>query len=176
MVGLVGKPSHGSTFHREHRSCREQPTLRQSIRLDYGVITLRFLVYGCFSNRRHSSAILSSPRRPSSTILIFSSAPYCLRVARRMSFTTAPADGFECFAFIFVPYSHYDEPKTLTYFMRPACLLNADGGHFIIVVYSGFYGWVPRFDPLVEPFDRRRRLGSAPLAAASVRGVYTRRS
>ena len=28
------------------------------------------------------------PRRPSSTILIFSSAEYCFRVARRMSFTT----------------------------------------------------------------------------------------
>jgi hypothetical protein len=31
--------------------------------------------------------------------------------------------------FIFVPYSHYDEPKTLSYFMQPVCLLNADGGH-----------------------------------------------
>ena len=31
---------------------------------------------------------LSSPFRPSSTILIFSSAEYCLRVARRMSLTT----------------------------------------------------------------------------------------
>jgi hypothetical protein len=30
--------------------------------------------------------------------------------------------------FIFVPYSHYDEPKTLSYFMQPVCLLNADGG------------------------------------------------
>jgi hypothetical protein len=32
--------------------------------------------------------------------------------------------------FIFVPYSHYDEPKTLSYFMQPVCLLNADGGQF----------------------------------------------
>jgi hypothetical protein len=46
-----------------------------------------------------------------------------------MCFTTAPADGFECFSFIFVPYSHYAEPKTLAYFMRPICLLNAEGGH-----------------------------------------------
>jgi hypothetical protein len=46
-----------------------------------------------------------------------------------MSFTTACAEGFECFVFIFVPYSHYDEPKTLSYFTRPVCLLNADGGH-----------------------------------------------
>ena len=39
-------------------------------------------------SRRHSSAMLSLPRRPSSTIRIFSSAEYCLRVARRMSLTT----------------------------------------------------------------------------------------
>jgi hypothetical protein len=32
--------------------------------------------------------------------------------------------------FIFVPYSHYDEPKTLSYFTRPVCLLNADGGQW----------------------------------------------
>jgi hypothetical protein len=44
-----------------------------------------------------------------------------------MSLTTRSADTFECFAFICVPYSHYDEPKTLSYFMRPICLLNADG-------------------------------------------------
>ena len=42
-------------------------------------------------------------------------------------FTTAPADSFECYAFIFVPYSHNDEHKTLTYFMGLICLLNADG-------------------------------------------------
>jgi hypothetical protein len=31
--------------------------------------------------------------------------------------------------FIFAPYSHYDEPKTLSYFTKPICLLNADRGH-----------------------------------------------
>jgi hypothetical protein len=36
----------------------------------------------------------SSPRNPSSTIRIFSSAPYCLRVARRMSLTTCSAGAF----------------------------------------------------------------------------------
>ncbi len=36
-------------------------------------------------SRRHSSAMLSSPRKPSSTMRIFSSAPYCLRVLRLMS-------------------------------------------------------------------------------------------
>ncbi len=39
-------------------------------------------------SRRHNSAMLSSPFRPSNTILIFSPAEYCLRVARRMSLTT----------------------------------------------------------------------------------------
>ena len=35
-----------------------------------------------------------SPRSPSSTMRIFSSAEYCLRVARRMSFTIRSDDGF----------------------------------------------------------------------------------
>src|SRR5471032_1729788 len=49
--------------------------------------------------------MLSSPRRPSRTIRIFSSAEYCLRVARRMSLTTFSAVSFaklEC-CLIFVP-------------------------------------------------------------------------
>jgi hypothetical protein len=35
--------------------------------------------------RRHNAANDSSPRNPSSTMRIFSSAPYCFRVTRRMS-------------------------------------------------------------------------------------------
>src|SRR3954452_24218162 len=52
---------------------------------------------------RHSSAKLSSPRRPSSTMQIFSSAENCRRVARRRSFTTASAGCFTGpdFCFIF---------------------------------------------------------------------------
>ena len=45
-------------------------------------------------SRRHSSAMLSSPRRPSSTMRIFSSAEYCFRVARRISLTTFSAGAF----------------------------------------------------------------------------------
>ena len=73
--------------------------------------------------------MLSSPRRPPSTILIFSSALYCLRVALRISLTTRSAGALEFarFDFIFVPYSHYDEPKTLSYFMQLICLTNDDG-------------------------------------------------
>src|SRR5688572_11253449 len=40
-------------------------------------------------SRRHSSAIFSSPRNPSSTIRTFSSAEYFLRVRRRISRTVA---------------------------------------------------------------------------------------
>ena len=45
-------------------------------------------------SRRHSAAMLSSPRRPSSTMRIFSSAEWCLRVARRISLITCSAAGF----------------------------------------------------------------------------------
>lgn len=43
-------------------------------------------------SRRHTSAMLSSLRSPSSTILILSSAEKCRRVHRRMSFTMVSAD------------------------------------------------------------------------------------
>src|ERR1700722_7379831 len=39
--------------------------------------------------------MLSSPRRPSNTMLIFLSAEYCLRVARRMSRTTFSAGSLD---------------------------------------------------------------------------------
>src|SRR3546814_12917676 len=44
---------------------------------------------------RHSSAMLSSPRRPSSTMRILSSAEKCRRVCRRISFTTCSAGAFD---------------------------------------------------------------------------------
>lgn len=45
-------------------------------------------------SRRQSSAMLSSPRRPSGTMRIFSSSENCRRVTRRMSFTTFFAGSF----------------------------------------------------------------------------------
>ena len=45
-------------------------------------------------SRRHSEAMLSSPRRPSITIRIFSSAEKHRRVFRRMSRTAYSADAF----------------------------------------------------------------------------------
>jgi hypothetical protein len=54
-------------------------------------------------------------------------------LGRKSGFCSANKRALEsfCFAFIFVPYSHCDETKTLTYFMQPVCLLNADGGQWL---------------------------------------------
>ena len=66
---------------------------------------------------RHSSAMLSSPHRPSSTIRILSSAKKCRQVCRRTSFTTRSAEGFagdfalEGLGFIVVPSSLRRSPN-----------------------------------------------------------------
>ena len=51
------------------------------------------------------------------TIQIFSSAVYCLRVLRRISRTVLSAGSFLLidFCLIFVPFGHYDEPEILRY-------------------------------------------------------------
>src|SRR3954467_1815207 len=81
-------------------------------------------------SRRHNAAIDSSPRRPSSTMRIFSSAPYCLRVARRMSFATCTAEAFcvPAFCLIFAPLKGYDEPEILPSQLSRFCLISADTG------------------------------------------------
>src|ERR1700688_4928644 len=65
-------------------------------------------------SRRHSSAMLSSPRSPSSTTRIFSSAEKCRRVARRMSLIASSAGCFSGpdFCLIFAPCG-YDDPEIL---------------------------------------------------------------
>jgi hypothetical protein len=65
-------------------------------------------------SRRQSSAMLSSPRSPSSTLRIFSSAEKCRRVARRMSLTASSAGCFSGpdFCLIFAPCG-YDDPEIL---------------------------------------------------------------
>src|ERR1700683_3358395 len=76
--------------------------------------------------------MLSSPRRPSNTMRIFSSAEYCLRVARRMSWTTFSAGSLDdrvC-CLIFAPCERYDEPETLPSSICQFCLTSADGGQF----------------------------------------------
>src|SRR5919202_6605658 len=88
-------------------------------------------------SRRQRAAMLSSPRSPSSTTRILSSAECCLRVARRMSRTTRSAGGLatvgsrvagaEDFGLIFTPCG-YDEPEILRSSMTQFCLIGADAG------------------------------------------------
>src|SRR5262245_54083133 len=75
--------------------------------------------------------MLSSPRRPATTIRIFSSAEYCLRVRRRMARTVASAPSFKPFNFwlIFVPFGRCDEPEILRYANPSICSVGADVRH-----------------------------------------------
>ena len=82
-------------------------------------------------SRRHKAAMLSSPRRPDTTIRIFSSAVYCLRVLRRISRTVLSAGSFLLidFCLIFVPFGHYDEPEILRYAITSIRPKGADVRH-----------------------------------------------
>src|ERR1700693_3428775 len=82
-------------------------------------------------SRRHSSEMFSSPRSPSSTMRIFSSAEYCRRVRRRMSFSTCSAGALPGpdFCFIFAPCG-YDEPEILPSGSPSICLIGADGEQY----------------------------------------------
>src|SRR3954454_19597398 len=93
-------------------------------------------------SRRHNAAIDSSPRRPSSTMRIFSSAPYCLRVARRMSFATCSAEAFcvRAFCLIFAPLKGYDEPEILPSQLSRFCLIGADAGHYELEYFARRHG------------------------------------
>ena len=75
--------------------------------------------------------MLSSPRRPDTTIRIFSSAVYCLRVLRRISRTVLSAGSFLFinFCLVFVPFGHYDEPGILRYAITSICPKGADVRH-----------------------------------------------
>ena len=85
-------------------------------------------------SRRHSEAILYSPRKPSRTMRIFSSAEYCFRVLRRISRTVFSAVSFVVidFCLICVPYGHYDEPKILPYEYTSICPKVVDVRQFAI--------------------------------------------
>src|SRR3970040_1042771 len=82
-------------------------------------------------SRRHNSAMLSSPRSPSSTMRILSSAEKCRRVARRISFMTCSAGALTGtdFCLIFAPSTGYDDPDLLPSSTRQICLTAADAGH-----------------------------------------------
>src|SRR3954453_3769602 len=74
--------------------------------------------------------MLASPRRPSSTTRIFSSAEKCRRVARRMSWTIRSAGALtgSGFCLIFAP-DGYDDPEILRSRIASICPTGADGGH-----------------------------------------------
>jgi hypothetical protein len=80
-------------------------------------------------SRRHSSAMLSSPRKPSSTMRILSSAENWRRVARRISLRAASAGGLAGpdLCLIFAP-DGYDEPDILRSRQPSICLKGADAG------------------------------------------------
>src|SRR5439155_16041380 len=73
--------------------------------------------------------MLSSPRRPSSTMRILSSAEGCRRVALRISRTVFSAlSGMRLLACLIVaPQRGYDEPATLSYAISSFCPTSADG-------------------------------------------------
>src|SRR5215831_10144562 len=73
--------------------------------------------------------MLSSPRRPSSTMRIFSSAERCRRVALRISRTVFSAlSGMRLLACLIVaPQRGYDEPAILSYAISSFCPTGADG-------------------------------------------------
>src|SRR3974377_1619593 len=75
--------------------------------------------------------MLTSPRRPSSTMRIFSSAECCRRVALRISRTVFSAlSGMRLLACLIVaPQQGYDEPKILSYAISPFCPTSTDGLH-----------------------------------------------
>src|SRR3974377_1971222 len=73
--------------------------------------------------------MLTSPRRPSSTMRIFSSAECCRRVALRISRTVFSAlSGMRLLACLIVaPQQGYDEPGIVSYAIRSFCPISADG-------------------------------------------------
>ena len=79
-------------------------------------------------SRRHSSAMVSSPRNPSRTMRIFSSAEYCLRVARRISLIALAAPVCRVCDFCLI-FGHYEEPEILPYAIRLICSIGADVRH-----------------------------------------------
>ena len=100
-------------------------------------------------SRRHKTAMLSSPRRPDTTIRIFSSAENCLRVLRRISRTVLSAGSLLLidFRLIFVPFGQHDGPEILRYEITSICPKGADADTR-----------APWLRPFAPPFFRCRHL------------------
>jgi hypothetical protein len=93
------------------------------------------------AGKMHSSAMLSSPRKPSSTMRIFASTPCCLRVLRLMSrLIFSDDDGRPvglCFISIPQVRMNKNSPLNWTY----VCSIGADGIHIdvCLLLDAGFY-------------------------------------
>ena len=86
---------------------------------------------------RQSSAMLVSPRNPSRTMRIFSSAEYCRRVALRMSLTVFSALSRLTARAVFVAsFWRYDEPEARPYTISSICPIGPDGGHAARKIFS----------------------------------------
>jgi hypothetical protein len=82
------------------------------------------------------SAIEVSPRRPSSTMRIFSSAAWCFRVARRMLRTSISDDaGVELDFVSSSLLEGYDEPEILRSSSRQFCLTGVEAGQIHILAH-----------------------------------------
>ena len=116
-------------------------------------------------SRRHKAAMLSSPRRPDTTIRIFSSAVYCLRVLRRISRTVLSAASFLLidFCLIFVPFGHDDEPEILRYAITSICPKGADVRHTPSTEQNSASEIITWFPFLVAPAVYRSRSSAPPV-------------
>ena len=106
-------------------------------------------------------------RRPDTTIRIFSSAVYCLRVLRRISRTVLSAGSFLRidFCLIFVPFGYYDEPEILRYAITSIYPKGADVRHAQIFGLPGTPSRLPN-DPLAWAFRCSNRLTTGEPKAA----------
>lgn len=83
-------------------------------------VTHQLLMHRCrFNADRHNSETLSSPRSPSSTIRIFSSPEYCLRLLRRICRTfCSDVEAFLALGFLL------DLDSTSRWYRRKALLIS----------------------------------------------------
>src|SRR5215467_5597300 len=113
--------------------------------------------------------MLSSPRRPSSTMRIFSSAERCRRVALRISRTVFSAlSGMRLLACLIVaPQRGYDEPAILSYAISSFCPTSADG---LQRWKSHSLGGRPQIDADVRALIRRMSVDNPLWGAPRIHG------
>ena len=88
-------------------------------------------------SRRHSSAMLASPRTPSTTMRMFSSALVCLRVLRLLSRMIFSDDDVRPVGFCFISTPQVTMNKNAPLNHRYICPIGADGIQVLQHVHSG---------------------------------------